>query len=508
MVFKGRFATVVVPQPALVFTQKCIRWNNTHSYVLFTSKVCPARRHDVTMTMIVSVAIVVLPCTGADIIDLATIASPYTGSTAGNADDVSICGSGPDQGFALLLEPGAGLRISLTSSSFHSAYMLRHGGGYPGSSEVPCSDTEGYTDSLGYNCSSHIGYDCLDEELYSDLFGYALEDWQDMVASCPASCGLLCGCAESTGVTQTFVNNWGDTDAAVYFIVDGKTQSSSGNFTLGWQILKYASCNATEIVPNAADIGDCQGDLPHGVTCHQTGMVGYTCSASTCQDGTLAEGRCNPTSYCSILTLGDSYGDGWDTGTLSFRSVETGRIIFSALTLSEGLESTTELCFPCGCFMGQGIGGGYPEEMFWSLHEPVANAMLASGVANEPSGSFCPVSSFCSRCGAGSFSNSEGTACKSCTPGRYNGEEWSAVQLCAECSPGRYNVKRGSTSETDCLHCAAGHYSPPGASECVPGSGVEDIAVLQSIAGTLGVNIWGFPWTLRRRWETSASPQW
>ena len=365
---------------------KCIQWNNTRSYVFFIPKVCPARRHGVTMTILVSVAIA-LPGVGADIIDLATISSPYTGSTAGNADDVSICGTGPDQGFTLLLEPGEGLRISLTSSSFRPAYMLRHGGEYPGSSEVPCSDTEGYIDSLGYGCSSNIGYDCLDEELYSESFGYALEDWQAIVANCPASCGLLCGCVESTGVTQTFVNREG-TDTAVYFIVDGKNQTSSGSFTLGWQILKYASCDATELLPNASDIGDCQRDLSHGATCHQTGTEDYTCSASTCQDGTLAEGRCYPTSYCSILTLGDSYGDGWDTGVLSFRSVETGRIIFSALTLSEGWDSTTELCFPCGCFIGQATGGGYPEEMFWSLYEPVGNAMLVSGVADAPSESF------------------------------------------------------------------------------------------------------------------------
>jgi hypothetical protein len=197
------------------------------------------------MTMIFSVA-VALPCTGADIIDLATITSPYTGYTDGNMDDVSICGTGPDQGFALLLEPGGSLRISLTSSSFRSAYMLRHGGEYPGSSEVSCSDTEGYIDSLGHDCSSNIGYDCQDEELYSESFGYALEDWQAIVANCPASCGLLCGCVESTGVTQTFVNR-GGTDTAVYFIMDGKKQTSSGSFTTGWQILKYASCDATEI---------------------------------------------------------------------------------------------------------------------------------------------------------------------------------------------------------------------------------------------------------------------
>ncbi len=102
MVFEGLFATVV-PQPGIVFT-KWIQWNNAHSYILFTPKVCPSQRHSVTMTIILSVAIA-LPCTGAGIIDLATVKNPFTGSTAGNADEVSVCGTGPDQGFALLLVP-------------------------------------------------------------------------------------------------------------------------------------------------------------------------------------------------------------------------------------------------------------------------------------------------------------------------------------------------------------------------------------------------------------------
>ena len=64
-----------------------------------------------------------------------------------------------------------------------------------------CEDTAGYVDSQGLNCSSHIGYDCRNEGLFTEELGYSLEDWQDIVESCPESCGLC----ESSGETWSAV---------------------------------------------------------------------------------------------------------------------------------------------------------------------------------------------------------------------------------------------------------------------------------------------------------------
>ena len=41
------------------------------------------------------------------VIDLSLITSPYSGSTTGNSDDVSVCGVGPEQGPVAVLEPQA-----------------------------------------------------------------------------------------------------------------------------------------------------------------------------------------------------------------------------------------------------------------------------------------------------------------------------------------------------------------------------------------------------------------
>jgi hypothetical protein len=63
------------------------------------------------------------------------------------------------------------------------------------SSDGMCEDTVGYVDSEGYDCRDQIGYDCLDRAMYARKWGYSFEGWQDMVESCPESCGLC----ESSG---------------------------------------------------------------------------------------------------------------------------------------------------------------------------------------------------------------------------------------------------------------------------------------------------------------------
>ncbi len=67
-----------------------------------------------------------------------------------------------------------------------------------------CEDTVGYVDSQGFDCSSNLGYDCLnDKALYTEVYGYSLEDWQDIVDSCPESCGLCEGSGETWSARAT-----------------------------------------------------------------------------------------------------------------------------------------------------------------------------------------------------------------------------------------------------------------------------------------------------------------
>jgi surface protein len=130
--------------------------------------------------------------TMAAVIDLATTASPYSGATAGNADDTNVCGSGPEQGFSYLLAPGHGITIGQTANSFDSMHTLRHGGQYPGEVSVGC-----------------------------------IEDPE----------------AESQKMEFT---NEGVEDVTVYFIVDATRSGEAGAFTLEWWFYYTAGQNQTK----------------------------------------------------------------------------------------------------------------------------------------------------------------------------------------------------------------------------------------------------------------------
>jgi hypothetical protein len=128
------------------------------------------------------------------IIDLATSSSPYRGSTAGNRNDISLCGNGPEQGFSYLLAPGHGIAIGQTSTSFHSMHTLRHGGTYPG----------------------EVSVDCVDAPDESPI---------------------------------EFLND-GLEDAMVYFIIDASSSGEAGAFTLEWLLYTARGQDQTKVTTN------------------------------------------------------------------------------------------------------------------------------------------------------------------------------------------------------------------------------------------------------------------
>ena len=53
-----------------------------------------------------------------------------------------------------------------------------------------------------------------------------------------------------------------------------------------------ALCDASELLPDAVEIGDCSSALSHGASCANLGMLERLCSSSTCLDGVLTPGVC------------------------------------------------------------------------------------------------------------------------------------------------------------------------------------------------------------------------
>jgi hypothetical protein len=43
-----------------------------------------------------------------------------------------------------------------------------------------------------------------------------------------------------------------------------------------------STCDASDLLPNAEDVGDCTATLKAGTTCTNTGSEGFICTASNC----------------------------------------------------------------------------------------------------------------------------------------------------------------------------------------------------------------------------------
>ncbi|MBL7943198.1 MAG: hypothetical protein JNM00_10555, partial [Flavobacteriales bacterium] len=78
--------------------------------------------------------------------------------------------------------------------------------------------------------------------------------------------------------------------------------------------------------------------------------------------------NCNDGSCCYanayMLTLEDSYGDGWNGGSISFQNSYD---IEGSYTLEAGSISSQEICLPDGCYIAVVVGGEFPSEISWSL---------------------------------------------------------------------------------------------------------------------------------------------
>ena len=69
-------------------------------------------------------------------------------------------------------------------------------------------------------------------------------------------------------------------------------------------------CNMSVLHPNANDVGDCEVELAAGDSCTNTPRPGSTCTASTCLDGILTAGSCElPCDATGLLANAADIGD-------------------------------------------------------------------------------------------------------------------------------------------------------------------------------------------------------
>lgn len=115
--------------------------------------------------------------------NLATLTSPYSGTTAGYKNDFTLCysGSSPDRIFYIDVPNGNTLKIGQLSNNFDSQHTIRVGGSCPGTTLLYCVD-------------------------------------------------------EPDTQIHTYTNTTGSTQR-VYYILGGYGSSSYGNFILSWQLI-------------------------------------------------------------------------------------------------------------------------------------------------------------------------------------------------------------------------------------------------------------------------------
>ena len=75
-------------------------------------------------------------------LDLSQLTSPYQGSTTNAPNNLALScgGSGNEQGFFYLLQPGETIEIGQSTNNYDSRHELSVGGAYPGDTSVVCRD--------------------------------------------------------------------------------------------------------------------------------------------------------------------------------------------------------------------------------------------------------------------------------------------------------------------------------------------------------------------------------
>ena len=212
------------------------------------------------------------------------------------------------------------------------------------------------------------------------------------------------------------------------------------------------SCPAGKFNPNIASTV-CYA-CPAGSYCPSSaGEVYYRClsgkyaaagasSCSTCTAGKYSNVGAGACSSCDtgrvaavdgtsascltlIVTMSDSYGDGWNDAKLYI-----GPYI---LTIGTGSSATGNICLAAGQYAPYACGGEWSSEISWSV------AGISGGGVNDCSTATSP----------GSFTIS-GPSCTACTAGNYAAA--TGLAACTSCAAGKY---QGSIASSSCNNCPA-----------------------------------------------------
>jgi subtilisin-like proprotein convertase family protein len=216
--------------------------------------------------------------------DLATLNSPYSGTTVGYSNSFTnscLTGTGGDRIFKIDVPNGFQLFIGQSANGYDSKHRIAYGGTCPGTTEI------------------NTGY----------------------VANFPTQLtnGTVSGCIDDDDLTHYFFNNNTGSSQTVYWIQDGFS-TGEGTFTLEWELIQPS--DPITITPSSAT-SFCSGNSVD-LTAASSASYSYSWSPATGLNTTTgATVTANPSTTTTYTVTGDNGAGMTNTQTITITITPT-----------------------------------------------------------------------------------------------------------------------------------------------------------------------------------------
>ena len=192
--------------------------------------------------------------------------------------------------------------------------------------------------------------------------------------------------AQCTNVTLTMNDSWGDgwNGGSISF-----TSQCDGTVYGPYSI---AGSTGTQVIcfPDGDyDYNMVPGTYPGEITWSLDNGVSGTGNSGSVTNAFTVGGGCPPPTTDVTLTMNDSWGDGWNGGSISFTSQCDGTV-YGPYSIT-GSTGTQVITFPDGDYDITMVPGSYPGEITWSLDNGVSGTGNSGTITNAFTiGAGCP----------------------------------------------------------------------------------------------------------------------
>jgi hypothetical protein len=358
--FTGRYATVATT------ANVALAWGNTSSTVsiswtaTFTGQVrfythqstCVTAAQNSTRRVRCSTPVVALPgenCSNP--INLGTLTSPISATTVGYADDIATCRTGfADRVYYIDVVNGATITFQETSNSYDEYEYIGYGSNCAATTQIQCWDNDGLAATTWTNSTGSTQRVWYVQDAWSGSGTFTLS-WTVVAPSAGCTGTPAAGTGTITSATGCPSTN---------FTLNSSGLTTGTGITYQWQTSSSAGGTYTNVGAAGSSLTTSTATTAYyrlKTTCSGSGLVNYSNVVSytvvTC---------CTNTLQCY-----DSYGDGWNGGSVN---LYVGGVLIGNYTIATGFGPTT---VDFTSYSGQAIqvtmaaGGSFPTEMYFNV---------------------------------------------------------------------------------------------------------------------------------------------